>query len=59
LEGLVTRHRQRWEKLQANLDAREAEKKNLQCKLEEALAKAEADAVAWRKGRPRLPAGPR
>ena len=42
LEGLVTRYQRCWEKLKANMDAREAEKKGLHRQLEEALAKAEA-----------------
>ncbi|KAJ8433872.1 hypothetical protein Cgig2_021255 [Carnegiea gigantea] len=40
LEGLATQYQWRWEKLKADQDAREAEKKDLERQLEEALAKA-------------------
>ena len=46
LKGLIIRHQRHWEKLKVDLDAREADKKSMQCQLEEALAKAETDAVA-------------
>ncbi|KAJ8429797.1 hypothetical protein Cgig2_015629 [Carnegiea gigantea] len=46
LEGLVTRYQRRWETMKEEKDAREAEKKDLQHQLEEALPKAEAEATA-------------
>jgi len=49
LEKLLTRHQRRWEKLKADLDAQEAEKKGLQSQLDEVLAKAEAEAAAGAK----------
>ncbi|KAJ8430670.1 hypothetical protein Cgig2_033826 [Carnegiea gigantea] len=48
LEGLVTQYQRYWEKLKANLDTCEAEKKGLQCQLEEALAKAGANVAQAR-----------
>ena len=45
LEGLVTWYQRRCEKLRADLDAREAEKKGLHHQLEETLEKVGADAA--------------
>jgi len=49
LEGLVAWYQWCWEKLKEEKDVREAEKKDLQCQLEEALSKAEAEVVAGAK----------
>ena len=45
-KGLVACYQWHWEKLNEEKDAWEAEKKDLQCQLEEALFKAEAEATA-------------
>ena len=46
LEGLLIRYQRHREKLKADQDAREAEKKDLQGQLEEALVKGKAEATA-------------
>ena len=46
LEGIMARYQQRWKKLNEEKEAREADKKDLQRQLDEALSKAKVEAAA-------------